>query len=454
MTVNTVDDVANATGICLVLDNSQSADTIELEVMDDIEGEQETCGELLDDKDNGDVGTDADTKEVLANIQAASKGVKEGTAAAYDSVMIQFNTFLAEEKVVPPGTDIFTERILHPKIDYYIVSFIMQGCDNVDMHGVSKAPHEPQKSYSHAQKLRASTTYGFRKGGRGKVPWDRAKVSRNPSISDVVSSYMLGLRKRKVAKGEIPTSTRAISPGTLWRFYDHNHAPENWNASPETPGNWCGGNMRKLLQAVYLITFTCLLQIDEALKIQVHDIEFGIDDVDGTHFVSITLPFHKSSPFGDIPPFILCALPKHMAHLCPVRALADWIAASKIIQGYLFLNIDKHDRPITVKNTAMKPEVFLQLFRNNLCDLGELPYAYGTHSFRRGGCQWLSVDLRWSICQICEWGGWSTDFTHLTIVKYLISWNDAATLRRDEFFKLDREATTRCWSCGRTCACA
>ncbi|KAK0223279.1 DNA breaking-rejoining enzyme, partial [Armillaria fumosa] len=327
-------------------------------------------------------------------------------------------------------------------------------CDNVDMHGVSKAPHEPQKSYSYAQKLQASTTYGFCKGGRGKVPWDRAKVSRNPSISDVVSSYMLGLRKRKVAKGEIPTSVRAISPGTLRRFYDHNHAPKNWNAGPETPGNWCGGNVRKLLQAVYLITFTCLLRIDEVLKIQLHDIEFGIDDVDGTHFVSITLPFHKSSPFGDIPPFILCALPKHMAHLCPVRALADWIAASKITRGYLFPNIDKCDRPITVKNTAMKPEVFLQLFRNNLCDLGEPPYAYGTHSFRHGGCQWLSVDLRWSIRQICEWGGWSTDFMHLTIVKYLISWNDAATLRRDEFFKLDREATTRCWSCGRTCACA
>ncbi|PBK62002.1 hypothetical protein ARMSODRAFT_980996 [Armillaria solidipes] len=272
MDTNIVDDVVNAMGICLVLNNSQSVDMTELEVMDDIKGEQETCGELLDDDGDGDIGTAADMKEVLANIQAASKGVKEGTAAAYDGVMAQFNTFLAEEKVVPPGTDVFTEQTLHPKIDYYIVGFIMQGfssCDNVDMHGVSKAPSEPQKSYSYAQKLRASTMYGFRKGGRGKV-----------------------------AKGEILTSTWAISPGTLRRFYDHNRDPENWNTSPETPGNWCGGNVQKLLQAVYLIMFTCLLRIDEALKIQVHDIEFGVDDVDGTHFVSITLPFRKSSPFG------------------------------------------------------------------------------------------------------------------------------------------------------------
>ncbi|PBK90469.1 hypothetical protein ARMGADRAFT_1032484 [Armillaria gallica] len=276
MDSNTIDNVANAMGICLVLNNSQSVNATELEVMDDIKGEQETCA--------------ADAKEVLANIQAASKGVKEGTAAA---VMAQFNAFLAEEKT-------FMEHQLHPKIDYYIVGFIMQGCDNVDMHGVSKVPDEPQKSYSYAQKLWASTTYGFHKGGRGK--------------------------------------------GTLRRFYDHNHDPQNWNASPETPGNWCGGNVQKLLQAVYLIMFTCLLWIDEALKIQLHDIEFGNDNVDGTHFVSITLPFHKSSPFG-------------------------------------------------VNNTAMKPEVFLQLFHNNLCNLGEPPYAYGTHSFCHGGCQWLSVDL-------------------------------------------------------------
>ncbi|KAK0462316.1 DNA breaking-rejoining enzyme [Desarmillaria tabescens] len=322
------------------------------------------------------------------------------------------------------------------------------------MHGMNKGANKPQKTYSYAQKLWAGTTYGFRRGGRGKVPWDRTTASGNPSISDVVSSYMLGLRKRKVAKGETPTSARAIRPSTLRRLYEYNHKPENWNASPQTPENWCGGNVRRLLQAVYLVTFSCLLRIDEALKIQVHDIEFGIDDIDGIHYVSITLPFRKNSPFGDIPPFVLRALPAHMAHLCPVRALAEWIDASEITQGYLFPNIDKRDRPITVKNTAMKPEVFLQLFRNNLCDLGEPPYAYGTHSFHCGGCQWLSVDLQWSIRQICEWGGWSTDFTHLTIVKYLISWNDVTMLRREDFFKLDREATIKCWSCGCTCACA
>ncbi|KAK0494665.1 hypothetical protein EDD18DRAFT_1055760, partial [Armillaria luteobubalina] len=63
-------------------------------------------------------------------------------------------------------------------------------------------------------------------------------------------------------------------------------------------GNWCRGNMRRLLQAVYLVAFTCLLRIDEALNIQAHDISFYVDQVDNTHCVSITLPFRKTNPFG------------------------------------------------------------------------------------------------------------------------------------------------------------
>ena len=65
-------------------------------------------------------------------------------------------------------------------------------------------------------------------------------------------------------------------------------------------------------------------------------------------------------------------------------------------------------------------EYFLELFRNNLLDVGIDPVPYGTHSFRRGGVQWMSVGLRWPLRRICEWGGWSSEFSHMTIVKYLI----------------------------------
>lgn len=56
---------------------------------------------------------------------------------------------------------------------------------------------------------------------------------------------------------------------------------------------------------------------------------------------------------AEIPLFILRELPDDMAHLCPVRALAEWVGTSEILHGYLFHRMDKRDRPIVAKNTHM-----------------------------------------------------------------------------------------------------
>jgi hypothetical protein len=40
-----------------------------------------------------------------------------------------------------------------------------------------------------------------------------------------------------------------------------------------------------------------------------------------------------------VKPFILHYLPEAEAYLCPVRALAEWVAASEIKSGYLFRRI-------------------------------------------------------------------------------------------------------------------
>ncbi|KJA24981.1 hypothetical protein HYPSUDRAFT_135454, partial [Hypholoma sublateritium FD-334 SS-4] len=53
-------------------------------------------------------------------------------------------------------------------------------------------------------------------------------------------------------------------------------------------------------------------------------------------------------------------------------------------------------------------EQLLEMFRNNLLDIDMDPIPYGTRSFRRGGCQHLSSERRWTLRHICEWGGWST----------------------------------------------
>jgi hypothetical protein len=100
-------------------------------------------------------------------------------------------------------------------------------------------------------------------------------------------------------------------------------------------------------------------------------------------------------------------------------------------------------------------QAFLECFRNNLLDIRVDPRPYGTHSFRREGCQYLHVVLKWSFRQICNWGGWTDDFDNPgTIFKYLLSWNDNPDEEREHYMNPARPGTDPCQACGRTCHCA
>ncbi|KAF8962216.1 hypothetical protein BDZ97DRAFT_1825990 [Flammula alnicola] len=72
---------------------------------------------------------------------------------------------------------------------------------------------------------------------------------------------------------------------------------------------------------------------------------------------------------------------------------------------------------------------------------------------RRGGCQWLVFELRWSIFRVCDWGGWSKDFDHLTIIRYLFSMNDDPREPREHYLNPDRPLAVICNHCGRRCWC-
>lgn len=85
-------------------------------------------------------------------------------------------------------------------------------------------------------------------------------------------------------------------------------------------------------------------------------------------------------------------------------------------------------------------------------DIGHDPFAFSGHSLRRGGTQYYASERRWDIRRICEWGGWSTEYSNLTIVKYLISWNDDPRVPREDFLN-PSPPTIGCSICGRTCSC-
>lgn len=96
-----------------------------------------------------------------------------------------------------------------------------------------------------------------------------------------------------------------LSQEILAQLYHHNNKPDVAEIKPVTrrarnapvdPNEWEGGRSRRMLHAVYIISFLCLLRFDEALKIQMQDIRW----LNETSF-ELTLPFRKTSQYGGIP---------------------------------------------------------------------------------------------------------------------------------------------------------
>ena len=55
----------------------------------------------------------------------------------------------------------------------------------------------------------------------------------------------------------------------------------------------------------------------------------------------------------DVQPFYVYPLDEEEAHLCPVRAMAQWIKASEVTSGFLFRRFTAQDRPSAHEDAAM-----------------------------------------------------------------------------------------------------
>jgi len=445
--------------VCLGLQKAFLEPVALEELNDDQDGEEES--NMVESWAMQDaLASEAETSDGPNSVlEGASKGVSENTYKAYIRLIKAFDIWLVKHKYIQAGETVFEEPV-SDKAPEWIAMWIMDECDEIALDGSKKPSTQARSSYSHAMKMRAAATYGFgRRYSRGSTPWyitESGQWRGNPSISTQVSRYMVSLRRRKVRNGEAAISARAVNPALLKDIWEFNHCPENWIIHRYAPEprlgqdlqRWGGGRTRRLLQAMYLLAFWCLLRFDEVLHIEMHHLE-----VISSTCIKLTLPFRKTEQFGEIKPFFLHFMHESDAYMCPVRALSEWIAVCGFETGYLFRRIFSGDR-VDQTNHSMSSEQFLELFRNNLLDVGRDPWTYGTHSFRRGGCQWLSSGCRWPLRRICEWGGWSLDFTHLTIVKYLISWNDDPLECREDFLNPFRSPTVACFACGRSCHCA
>jgi hypothetical protein len=88
-----------------------------------------------------------------------------------------------------------------------------------------------------------------------------------------------------------------------------------------------------------------------------------------------------------------------------------------------------------------------RVLTTDLQDLGYRSWAlYGTHSFRRGGCQHRIKNKGWSIDMVAAWGGWS-QIEAITMFRYFYSPND----NHEHMADYDRNAPKR--QCVRQCSC-
>ena len=139
--------------------------------------------------------------------------------------------FLTQKGLVAPGQ--FFSAQPHEHAPQFIAAWIMNEsvsstsrgvcahweryrCDELNLDGTKRLSTEVRATYGTAQKMRAAMTYAFgRIHGLGSMHWQHSPVDGrmvgNPSVSEMVSRYMLSLHRRKVRAGECATSARAIT---------------------------------------------------------------------------------------------------------------------------------------------------------------------------------------------------------------------------------------------------
>ncbi|KAJ7254549.1 hypothetical protein C8J57DRAFT_1236789 [Mycena rebaudengoi] len=201
---------------------------------------------------------------------------------------------------------------------------------------------------------------------------------------------------------------------TMWyRSIRPNESLTEWRLDPGS-NTWPRENQGEIRRSVirrsgiiryvaYLLAWLMLLRIDEVIKLQFENID---------KIVGERLNTRKSAQTGLLHSWRLFANdddPK----ICPVRGLILLATLYKPqgveMTGPLFL------RTASVLSRSLSKD---------LQDLGYASWAlYGTHSFRRGGCQYRIKVRRWSVDMVAAWGGWS-QIEAVTMFRYFYSPND------------------------------
>jgi integrase len=103
--------------------------------------------------------------------------------------------------------------------------------------------------------------------------------------------------------------------------------------------------------------------------------------------------------------------------LCPVAAYQDWVMASELTEGPLFIGIDRWGH---FNQSNMTPNTIMNIVRDCARDAGlEHPESFSSHSLRRGFASWADSN-DWSLKDLMGYVGWKDPKTAL---RYIDSYN-------------------------------
>ncbi|KZP06356.1 hypothetical protein FIBSPDRAFT_902846 [Athelia psychrophila] len=288
--------------------------------------------------------------------------------------------------------------------------FILQKCGD-RAHGYEGC------KFPTAVSTRAALTMWYRslRPNESTIEWSQDKVSGQwrglPTRSRIVAEFMVGLEKTKAKAGEISQSARALNQEDFHRMHDL------CINSSQTLAEKKQGSVR---YAAYLLAFLMMLRIDEVVSLTFE----SLDKIpqERTYF-DVRLSTRKSAQTGVLHSWRLHANDQDIK-MCPMRAIIRLRLAygdSKVPTGPFFLKVNGYgaitDDPIT--NTVLG-----KALTQDLQKLGYSAWAlYGTHSFRRGGCQYRIRVKDWTVDQVAIWGGWS-QVEAITMFRYFYSPND------------------------------
>lgn len=147
-------------------------------------------------------------------------------------------------------------------------------------------------------------------------------------------------------------------------------------------------------RALVLLGFWRAFRSDELVRLQVEHITIHAGEG-----MSLFLPRTKGDHQNEGRTFTMPAL----SRLCPVEALASWLAATKLKEGPVFRRVTRWG---TVGESGMHVDSLIPILRRVLASSGVAQArTYSSHSLRRGLAGWATAN-GWDLKTLMQYVGW------------------------------------------------